>query len=99
METIAVEKAKIKVGELLPEAVKHHIKKYVSGTDYGYVAHINKISQSAVDKVFRNKKPVVVTENTYPAVVALAEMALNRLEDEKKDAEVSKETLKAILKK
>ncbi len=101
METITVEKEKIKVGEVLPETLRHHIKKYVSTTDYGYVAHLNKISQHSVDRLFRNelRDRTPVTENTLPAVIDLIELALLRLEEEKKGAQVSKRILKSLIKK
>lgn len=89
---------KIIIGKPLPEIVRHHIKKYVTGTDYGYVAHLNKISQGSIDRLFRNVDPTNVTDNTYPSIIDLAEMAYTRLKEEKIDAEVSKKLLKKLLK-
>jgi hypothetical protein len=90
----------IQIGQVLPDTIKYHIKKYVSPTDYGYVGYKHKVSAGTIDRVFRNTETgiIPVSEKTYPAVMELAEMALNRIEAEVDDAKISRKTLTKLLK-
>lgn len=90
----------IEVGKCLSEDLKYHLKKYLNSSDYGYVSHMhnNSPSPGTIDRIFRNEKPIPVSENSLPAIKDLMELALTRIEEEAKDAKVSKQKIEAALK-